>query len=143
MAQLITELLWLQSLFKELRIELPKSIVIWCDNHSANALAMNPVFHACTKHVDIDTHFIREKVASGLIEPRYVLIEFQVADLLTKRLSRDRLQFLYSKLNLVPSTQFSLRGNVREANLCNNSISFKGGGSADSSLKTKVSSTGA
>ena len=117
MANATTELLWLQSLFSELRIPLPKSTVLWCDNIGANSLAKNPVFHARTKHIELDAHFLREKVEAGLIDPCYVPTECQTADIFTKGLARDRFLFLRSKLNLVPSPQFSLRGDVRVCNV--------------------------
>ena len=78
----------------------------------ANLLAQNPVFHSKTKHIDIDTHFIREKVAAGIVEPRYVPTDLQIADVLTKSLPADKFRFFCSKLNLVSSPQFSLRGDV-------------------------------
>jgi hypothetical protein len=53
------ELFWLRMLLKELQISLPSPPVIWCDNSSALALASNPVFHARTKHIEVDVHFIR------------------------------------------------------------------------------------
>ncbi|KAL5754050.1 hypothetical protein ACOSP7_022270 [Xanthoceras sorbifolium] len=116
MANLTAEIMWLHSLFCELHIPLPSSTVFWCDNVSANALAYNPVFNSRIKHVDIDTHFIYDKVTSGIIEPRYVPTEFQVANVFTKGLSRDCFHFLCSKLNLVCSPQFILQGHVKILN---------------------------
>ena len=58
-----TEVMWLQSLFTELGLPKLATIpVIWCDNIGANSLAFNPAFHARTKHIEVDVHFIREKV---------------------------------------------------------------------------------
>ena len=59
LASAATEIMWLQSLFTELG--LPKLVVvpiIWCDNIGAASLASNPVFHARTKHIEVDVHFI-------------------------------------------------------------------------------------
>ena len=75
LAQVTTDILWLYSLLTELRISVKSSSVIWCDNIGVNSLAQNPVFHQRTKHIDIDTHFIREKVMSGEIDTRYVPTE--------------------------------------------------------------------
>jgi hypothetical protein len=55
------KLFWLCMLFKELGVPLPVALVIWCDNISALALASNPVFHARTKHIEVDYHFVLEK----------------------------------------------------------------------------------
>ncbi|KAK0605599.1 hypothetical protein LWI29_028589 [Acer saccharum] len=109
MAQVTTDVIWLRSLLHELRIPVVGCPVVWCDNIGANSLSQNPVFHQCTKHIDIDTHFIREKVLAGEIDTRYVPTAHQIADILTKGFSRDRFQFLCAKLNLVASPQFSLR----------------------------------
>jgi hypothetical protein len=56
------ELFWIRMLFKELRIYLATPSVLWCDNVSAVALTSNPVFHARTKHIEVEYHFVREKV---------------------------------------------------------------------------------
>ena len=98
----------------EVHISVPTPAVIWCDNIGANSLTQNPVFHAKTKHIDIDTHFIREKVSAGIVEPRYVPTEFQVADILTKGLLKEKFHFFCSKLTLVNSPQFNLRGDVSD-----------------------------
>ncbi|KAL5780562.1 hypothetical protein ACOSQ2_011299 [Xanthoceras sorbifolium] len=76
LSQVVTDVIWLKSLLTELGFPTSSPAVVWCDNMGANALALNPVYHSRTKHVEIDVHFIREKVASKEIEPRYVPTEF-------------------------------------------------------------------
>jgi hypothetical protein len=71
---------------------------IWCDNLSALALASNHVFHARTKHVEVDHHFIREKVVNKDIQLHHISTDDQLADILTKALSSPRFLFLRTKL---------------------------------------------
>jgi hypothetical protein len=105
------ELFWLRMLFKELGIPLSVAPVLWCDNVSALALASNPVFHARTKHIEVDYHFIREKVLNRDIILKFISTLDQVADVFTKGLPSPRFLYLRSKL-LVVSPPISLRGAV-------------------------------
>jgi Reverse transcriptase (RNA-dependent DNA polymerase)/gag-polypeptide of LTR copia-type len=66
--------------------------VIWCDNQGAIALAKNPANHARTKHIDINHHWQREVIEAGDVEMKYISTQSQVADGLTKPLSRDRFE---------------------------------------------------
>jgi len=75
LAQVIANILWLRSLLSELHISVVGSSIIWCDNIGVNSLAQNPVFHQRTKHIDIDTHFILEKVVYGEVDLRYLPTE--------------------------------------------------------------------
>ncbi|GMP58573.1 hypothetical protein CsSME_00022191 [Camellia sinensis var. sinensis] len=63
LADASTELTWLQSLLSELGFPPSQAPVLWCDNIDANYLTANPIFHARTKHVEIDFHFVQDKVA--------------------------------------------------------------------------------
>ena len=76
-----------QSLLKELKIPLPTCAWIWCDNMSAGSLASNLVCHARNKHLEIDLHFVRDKVIQQDLEVRYVPSCDQLADCLTKDLA--------------------------------------------------------
>jgi hypothetical protein len=62
MANAIAEVMWLQSLLKELQISTPPAAQIWCDNMGAKYLSSNHVFHGCLKHIEVDYHFIRDQV---------------------------------------------------------------------------------
>jgi hypothetical protein len=103
-------------LFKELGVPLPVAPVIWCDNISALALASNPVFHARTKYIEVDYHFVREKVVNGDILIKFIFTNDQIADIFTKGLSTARLHFLKSKLMIEPPP-ISLRGDVSDTSL--------------------------
>jgi hypothetical protein len=112
MAITTAELFLLRMLFKELRIGLLLAPILWCDNVSALALASNPIFHARTKHIEVDYHFIREKVVNGDILIKFISTVDQLADIFTKGLSSARFAQLRSKLMVLPSP-LSLRGDVK------------------------------
>jgi hypothetical protein len=63
LANSTAEMMWIQKLLLELHIQHPPAIRLWCDNIGATYLASNPVFHARTKHIETDFHFVEERVA--------------------------------------------------------------------------------
>lgn len=91
----------------------PGRSILWCDNITAVALAANPMFHACTKHIEIDVHFIRDHVLNGTLEVRYVPSTDQLADCLTKPLSHTQFADLRSNLG-VTRLPTCLKRDVRE-----------------------------
>jgi hypothetical protein len=105
------ELFWIRMLFKDIGISLPSIPLLWCDNVSAIALASNPVFHARTKHIEVDYHFVREKVVNSDLEVKFISSRDQIADVFTKGLSSTQFLYLKSKLMVVPPIR--LRGAVR------------------------------
>uniref|UniRef100_A0A2N9GCI3 Integrase catalytic domain-containing protein n=1 Tax=Fagus sylvatica TaxID=28930 RepID=A0A2N9GCI3_FAGSY len=94
----IAELCWVRSLLKDLGIYLPDPPTLWCDNISALAIASNPVFHARTKHIEVDFHFVRERVLRKDLLVKFVSTVDQLADIFTKSLSTHR--FLELRRNL-------------------------------------------
>lgn len=116
MALATTDLFWLRMLFKDLGIPLFSTPHLWCDNIGALALASNPIYHARTKHIEVDYHFIREKVLNGDISIKYISTHDQLADIFTKGLNSARFSFLRDKL-MVCSVPISLRGAVNNINV--------------------------
>ncbi|RVW78618.1 Retrovirus-related Pol polyprotein from transposon RE1 [Vitis vinifera] len=100
MAMAASELTWLKSLLASLGVLHDKPMKLYCDNKAALHIAANPVFHERTKHIEIDCHFVREKVQSGEIMTTYLPSKLQVADMFTKALGRQQFLFLSSKLGI-------------------------------------------
>jgi histone deacetylase 1/2 len=85
-ANATAEVIWIEALLKELGVRQRSPPVLWCDNIGATYLSTNPVFHARTKHIEIDFHFVRERVARKLLQVRFVSSKDQLADIFTKPL---------------------------------------------------------
>lgn len=96
----ICEIMWLKLLLQELKIRFDSSMEVYCDNKAAIAIAHNPVHHDRTKHVEVDRHFIKEKIEEKIINLMYVPSSDQVADILTKGLLRPVFERLLIKLKL-------------------------------------------
>jgi len=79
-------------------IFLPQPPLLWCDNVSALAITSNLVFHARTKHIEVDYHFVREKVLRHDLLVKFISTHDQLADLFTKGLPSPRFHWLTSKL---------------------------------------------
>ena len=71
-AQGVTKILWLQSLFLELGYKCGSKPIVWTDNMAAKSIVENLFFHSRTKRIEIDVHFMREKVENGEVDIRYV-----------------------------------------------------------------------
>ncbi|GJY43665.1 retrovirus-related pol polyprotein from transposon TNT 1-94 [Tanacetum coccineum] len=84
-------------------------IPMYCDNKSAIALCCNNVQHSRSKHIDIRFHFIKEHVENGVIKLYFVNTEYQLADIFTKALGRERIEFLINKLGMQSFTPETLK----------------------------------
>jgi hypothetical protein len=91
MSNATTELMWLQTLLKELQILCPKSAQLWCDNMGAKYLSSNLVFYGRMKHIEVDYHFVHDQVMKKLLDVQFISTYDQVADGYVKAILQQRL----------------------------------------------------
>lgn len=103
MSQTTSEVVWLEALFQDLGVMVPKPIKLYCDNKSAKYIAEHEVFHERTKHLKLDCHYIRDHVEAAFITLEHINSSLQLADLMTKPLGADQHRFLCDKIGLVYS----------------------------------------
>ncbi|RVW19305.1 Retrovirus-related Pol polyprotein from transposon RE1 [Vitis vinifera] len=99
-AQGLCELLWLKIILYDLRIKWDGPMKLYCDNKSTINIAHNPIQHDRTKHIEIDKHFIKEKLDEGVVCMSYVPSEHQLADIITKGLNNSMFHDLVFKLGM-------------------------------------------
>nr|GEV29328.1 Gag-Pol polyprotein [Tanacetum cinerariifolium] len=110
------QIIWMRSQLTDYGLGFNK-IPMYYDNKSVIALCCNNVHHSRSKHIDIRYHFIKEQVENVVIELYFVNTEYQLADLFTKALGRDRIEFLINKLGMrsfTPETLKQLTNEVDE-----------------------------
>jgi hypothetical protein len=112
LANASAEIIWIQSLLSELRVTLPRAPVLYCDNIGAIYLTSNPIYHARTKHIEIDYHFVQDQVADKNLEVRFISGKDLLADVLTKPLPSAKFVQMTFNLNVRMPT-LSLRGRIR------------------------------
>ena len=88
------------SLLHELGIKQHRASCLWCDNLGATYIFDNPVFHGRTKHIEIDFHFVRERVAEKKLDIRFIPSKDQVADGFTKALLVKSFEEFKRNLNI-------------------------------------------
>lgn len=96
----ICELLWIKRVLEDLKKGIKLPMKLFCDSKAAISISQNPVQHDRTKHVEIDRHFIKEKLEAGVICIPFVTSKEQTPDILTKGLFRPSFEFLVSKLGM-------------------------------------------
>nr|GEU83527.1 hypothetical protein [Tanacetum cinerariifolium] len=102
------QILWMRSQLTDYGLGFNK-IPMYCDNKNAIALCCNNVQHFRSKHIDIRCHFIKEHVDNGVIKLYFVNTEYRLADLFTKALGRERIEFLINKLGMRSFTPKTLK----------------------------------
>ena len=83
----ITEIIWLKKLLRELYFSVTKICKLFSNNKAAISISENPVQHDRTKHVEIDRHFIKEKLEKKITSLPFVRSNDQLADILTKTIT--------------------------------------------------------
>ncbi|KAI3518159.1 hypothetical protein L1887_06608 [Cichorium endivia] len=99
-ANVVTEICWLRNLLLELGYHPSRTSIVYCDNISAIYMTGNPVQHQRTKHIEIDIHFVRDKVQQGQIRVLHVPSRFNFADIFTKGLPRVLFNDFRSSLSI-------------------------------------------
>jgi hypothetical protein len=99
LADVVSEIISIRSLLTELGFD-PTPTSVFEDNQGTIALATNPVNHSRAKHIDIKFHFIRDHIANGTIMLEYIPTHEQVADIMTKGLSADKIRQFLKALKL-------------------------------------------
>lgn len=102
-ANAVAEITWLRMLLTELHAPLRRTALVYCDNISTIYMSSNPVQHQRTKHVEIDLHFVRERVATGEVRVLHVPTTSQYADIFTKGLPSSVFTEFRSSLNVQPA----------------------------------------
>ncbi|KAK1616455.1 hypothetical protein QYE76_021972 [Lolium multiflorum] len=100
LANATAELIWVEALVRELGVSLKERPCLWCDNLGATYLSANPVFHARTKHIEIDFAFVHERVARKQLAIRFISSKDQIADGFTKTLCTKKLDEFKRNLHL-------------------------------------------
>ncbi|RVX18433.1 Retrovirus-related Pol polyprotein from transposon RE2 [Vitis vinifera] len=113
LANVAAEIQWIKSLLTDFRVPIAHSPILWCDNIVATYLTSNPLFHARTKHIEIDFHYVHDQVLRGQLHVQFVSTKDQYANALTKPLTSSRFLLLCDNLR-VHSLPVRLRGHVEE-----------------------------
>nr|GEX40909.1 hypothetical protein [Tanacetum cinerariifolium] len=107
-------ILWMRSQLTDYGLGFNK-IPMYCDNKSTIALCCNNVQHSCSKHIDIRFHFIKDQVKNGVVELYFVNTEYQLADIITKTLCREIIEFFINKMGMQSFSPETLKQLADEA----------------------------
>ncbi|GKF80168.1 hypothetical protein Tco_0238770, partial [Tanacetum coccineum] len=101
-------ILWMRSQLTDYGFAFNK-IPLYCDNRNAIALCCNNVQHSRSKHIDIRHHLIRKQVEKGVVELYFMMTDYQLSDIFTKALLRERFEFLLPRLGMKSMTSETLK----------------------------------
>ena len=101
MAVNTSELIWLMALLASLGVFHTSAMHLFCDSQAALHIAKNPVFYERTKHIELDCHFVREKLEAGDLAFSYLPSKHQLADIFTKALRKKQFVILRDKLGMI------------------------------------------
>jgi len=87
-ANVVSDSCWIRNMLLELHCPIQKATLVYCDNVSVIYISDNPIQHQRTKHIELDIHFVCEKVARGEVRVLHVSSRYQIADIFTKELPR-------------------------------------------------------
>jgi len=107
-----SQMLWIKQQLSDYGINF-ECVPIYCDNTSAISISKDPVHHSRVKHIHIRHHFLRENVEKGLIKLEFCQTDYQIADILTKPLQRDRYEKLRLELGLIKIKFFPMKSSRR------------------------------
>ncbi|GJW69052.1 hypothetical protein Tco_0123476 [Tanacetum coccineum] len=110
MASVTSEIVWILKILKDLNWEQFMPVSMYCDSQAAIKIAANPVFHERTKHLEIDLHFVREKILSGVLRTQKIGSVDQTADIFTKGLDKFQHYKLVKQMGLYDCFQANIKG---------------------------------
>jgi hypothetical protein len=114
MTSTTNELIWIKQLLENLDIIIETPMKMHCDNQATRHIASNPVFHKRTKYIEIDCHFVREKIQSNEIKAPFVKSDNQLAEVFTKGLDPGLFHKNIDKLGMFDIYTPNLRGSVEK-----------------------------
>ncbi|GJZ08273.1 retrovirus-related pol polyprotein from transposon TNT 1-94 [Tanacetum coccineum] len=109
------QILWMRSHLTDYSFTFNK-VPLYYDNKSATALCCNNIQHSRTKHINVHYHFIKEQVENRIVELYFVRTDYQLADIFTKPLPRERFNFLIEKLGMRSMSPDTLKRLAEEEN---------------------------
>ncbi|GKB94661.1 putative RNA-directed DNA polymerase, partial [Tanacetum coccineum] len=110
LAFVTSKVIWILNIWKDLKCFNLLPVIVFCDNNSAIKIVANLIFHERTKHLEIDLHFVREKIVVGVIETVKIETANQIADILTRGLDTKQHNILCYKLGMTDLFQNKIKG---------------------------------